>query len=140
MISFFTRDVSNYVFDFSLHKIRFRSKIFHFKFKGCEDGLNAEQVMEKMGLSTAANKPIKKFSSGMKQRAKLGLALFSASKAVFLDEPTTNLDSQATTWYMQQLLAAATTKVIFIATNQVTDYPTGSTILNLSDLKRVTQP
>src|SRR5687768_15311947 len=49
---------------------------FHFKFKGCEEGLNAEQVMEKMGLLAAANKPIKQFSSGMKQRVKLGLALF----------------------------------------------------------------
>jgi ABC-type multidrug transport system ATPase subunit len=121
--------------EFTLHE----QVDFHFKFKGCEDGLNAGQVMEKMGLSAAANKPIKQFSSGMKQRVKLGLALFSTSKVVFLDEPTTNLDNQASAWYMQHLLAAASTKTILVATNLATDYPVGITILNLSDLKRVTQ-
>lgn len=113
---------------------------FHFRLKTAQSGLNTRKLLEKLELETASNKPIKQFSSGMKQRVKLGLALFSGSEAIFLDEPTTNLDEAASGWYMNNLTAVMSDKVVFIATNQPTDYPTDSIILDLSTLKRVTQP
>lgn len=111
---------------------------FHFSMKGAMNKWTTPEIIEKLDLQAAANKPIKQFSSGMKQRLKLGLALFSESKAIFLDEPTTNLDEAAIHWYMTNLLLMASTKVVFIATNQPTDYPEGSHVLNLSSLKKVT--
>jgi ABC-type multidrug transport system ATPase subunit len=111
---------------------------FHFRFKQNLLGGNIEELIERLELQQAINKPIKQFSSGMRQRVKLGIALFSASEAIFLDEPTTNLDENATAWYTRNLIQVAKEKVVFIATNQASDYPDGSQILNLSTLKRVT--
>jgi ABC-type multidrug transport system ATPase subunit len=113
---------------------------FHFRFKQPTHGLSTDQIINKLEMGVAANKPIKQFSSGMKQRVKLGLGLFSTCQALFLDEPTTNLDKSAAAWYMQNLLANSSEKVVFIATNQTSDYPASATILDLSTLKRVTNP
>ena len=112
---------------------------FHFTFKKPMSGLSAQDLMLKLEMAAAANKPIKQFSSGMKQRLKLGLALFSDSEVLFLDEPTTNLDEAASSWYRNNLKAVANDKVVFVATNQASDYPNGSIALDLSTLKQVTQ-
>jgi ABC-type multidrug transport system ATPase subunit len=112
---------------------------FHFRFKQGLPGQSTGDLIEKLELEQATNKPMKQFSSGMRQRVKLGIALFSGSKAIFLDEPTTNLDEAATIWYTRNLNQVAPEKIVFIATNQASDYPVGSQILNLSTLKRVTK-
>lgn len=111
---------------------------FHFSFKENQLGSSLDDLIDKLELRPSANKPIKQFSSGMRQRVKLGIALFSASGAVFLDEPTTNLDEQAAAWYIQNLSEVAKNKVVFIATNQPTDYPKESLVLDLTHYKRVT--
>jgi ABC-type multidrug transport system ATPase subunit len=108
---------------------------FHFKFKAASLGASTDALLEKLALTTARHKPIKQFSSGMKQRVKLGLALFSSSTAIFLDEPTTNLDETATAWYHTHLTNVAADKVVFIATNQPTDYPASTSIVDLTTLK-----
>lgn len=111
---------------------------FHFKFKKPVIGLGRSDVICKMQLAHASKKQINQFSSGMKQRLKLGLAMFSESKVLFLDEPTTNLDQASTNWYMENLMEINGKKLIFIATNQSSDHPKGAPTLNLSDLKQVT--
>jgi len=67
---------------------------FHFKFKALSRGLNIQQLTEILYLENAVNKPINIFSSGMKQRLKLGLCFFSDSPLMLLDEPTSNLDKR----------------------------------------------
>ena len=122
-----------------LEEFTLREQIeFHFRLKG-KHGLTTAEIIERIELVAAANKPIKQFSSGMKQRLKLGLALFSNAEAIFLDEPTTNLDEAAANWYMKILKAEASNKLVFIATNQPSDYPAGSAVLNLTAFKQVTQ-
>jgi ABC-type multidrug transport system ATPase subunit len=82
----------------------------------------------------------------MKQRLKLGLAFFTNTPALFLDEPGTNLDRQAFTWYLENLEQASANRLVFIASNQPEEYPQGAEIINLSDYKvnttekRVTTP
>ena len=61
---------------------------FHQTFKPFRNGLTSEAVADRLLLTHARNKEIKYFSSGMKQRVKLGLAFFSNSPIVILDEPT----------------------------------------------------
>jgi ABC-type multidrug transport system ATPase subunit len=113
---------------------------FHFRFKQNKLATSIENLIDVLELKPASHKPIKQFSSGMKQRVKLGIALFSASDAIFLDEPTTNLDEAASAWYRHHLAKVGSDKIVLIATNQTTDYPKESKVLNLSSLKRVTPP
>ncbi len=59
-----------------------------------------------VGLSSIdLNKPIGSFSSGMKQRVKLALSIFTDSPLLLLDEPISHLDSDGISWY-QQILSA----------------------------------
>jgi len=109
---------------------------FHFKFKRPGAGLTPSVIISKMQLVDATDKYIHQFSSGMKQRLKLGLAMFSETVALFLDEPTTNLDSPSAYWYMENLMEIMGKKLIFIATNQLSDYPANTPTINLADLKR----
>ena len=76
---------------------------FHQTFKPFKDGLTPNELAERLLLTHARHKEIKYFSSGMKQRVKLGLAFFSTSPVVILDEPTANLDRQGAAWYHEQV-------------------------------------
>ena len=67
---------------------------FHFGFKNIINGMNIRDVIERSGLSSSANKQVKNFSSGMKQRLKLTLAILSDTPLLLLDEPLSNLDEQ----------------------------------------------
>ena len=108
---------------------------FHFKTKSIKNNYTPELVMEAMYLEHAHNKFISNFSSGMKQRLKLGLAFFTDTPALFLDEPGTNLDQQAMAWYLNQLKSLANNRLIFIASNQAEEYPEGAEIVNVMDYK-----
>jgi ABC-type multidrug transport system ATPase subunit len=74
-------------------------------------------------LGKARKKFLSNFSSGMRQRVKLGLAFFTKADIVFLDEPGTNLDQQAFDWYRSQLAQLSRDCMVFIASNQPSEYP-----------------
>jgi ABC-type multidrug transport system ATPase subunit len=96
---------------------------FHFSFKEIRDNNSVEEVIELLGLNHARDKAISNFSSGMRQRLKLGLAFFSKCNALFLDEPTTNLDRKSIDWYGKNLEQIPKDTLIFIASNQDHEYP-----------------
>ncbi len=52
----------------------------------------ADELIERVGLSHARDRPIRKFSKGMRQRAGLASALLHRPKLVILDEPQSGLD------------------------------------------------
>lgn len=108
---------------------------FHFKLKPSRDGMSEQEILEKMKLTAARDKHIANFSSGMKQRVKLGLAFFTQADLIFLDEPTTNLDREATAWYHQHLKRLPPDCTVFIASNQPNEYPAESQIINILDFK-----
>lgn len=72
---------------------------FHLKFKSFQNGLTPDSFIKLIYLKDAENKYIKNFSSGMKQRLKLGLAICSQSQLLLLDEPCSNLDAQGIELY-----------------------------------------
>lgn len=108
---------------------------FHFRMRKMRPGLTYEDVLEKLYLKGARDKQIANFSSGMKQRLKLGLAFFTEAKAIFLDEPGTNLDERGFTWYKENLNALSKDLLVFIATNQRDEYPENAEVLNLATYK-----
>ncbi|HEY5826597.1 MAG TPA: ATP-binding cassette domain-containing protein [Cyclobacteriaceae bacterium] len=60
---------------------------------------------------------IKLFSSGMKQRVKLGLALLDDRPLILLDEPTSNLDEQGKAWFFQLFNQLKKIQTLIIASN-----------------------
>ena len=78
---------------------------------------NVQAFEEFSELKTNPNKLIRDFSSGMKQKTKLTLALSAPRPFLFLDEPTTNLDLKSKTWF-QNKLESEKDKLILIASNE----------------------
>jgi len=95
---------------------------FHFSFKSYLPKWDKAKLMGYVGLGKAAHRPLNEFSSGMKQRVKLATALISDTPLVFLDEPTTNLDDQGKAWFQELLASTASHRLIFIASNETTDF------------------
>jgi ABC-2 type transport system ATP-binding protein len=52
----------------------------------------AQVVLDEIGLSEDADRPVKGYSGGMRRRLDLGASLVGAPKVLLLDEPTTGLD------------------------------------------------
>ena len=108
---------------------------FHFKFKKAFQGISIDEMISRMYLEKDRDKQISMFSSGMKQRLKLGLALFSEAPLVFLDEPTSNLDSKGISWYEKLIEDFAQNRIILIATNEERDYRFCEQIIAMDDYK-----
>jgi ABC-type multidrug transport system ATPase subunit len=106
---------------------------FHQSFKPFD--IEIEEIIEKLGFSNTKSKTIRFFSSGMKQKLKLALAIYSSAKIVFLDEPTSNLDKQNSEWYLQEIDAIINKKVLIIASNQESEYHFCSQIIDIQNLK-----
>ncbi|MBI2237082.1 MAG: ATP-binding cassette domain-containing protein, partial [Actinobacteria bacterium] len=59
---------------------------------GQEVRRRAREILERFGLSGAANRTAKTYSGGMRRRLDLGASLVGRPQVLFLDEPTTGLD------------------------------------------------
>src|SRR5215471_5484962 len=55
----------------------------------------SDELLERVGLSLAADRRVRTYSGGMKRRLDLALALVHHPRILFLDEPTTGLDPQS---------------------------------------------
>jgi ABC-type multidrug transport system ATPase subunit len=92
---------------------------FQQKFKPFINEASAIEVLELSGLQHAANKALKVFSSGMKQRLKLTLAIMADCPVLMLDEPCSNLDAKAIDWYQMMLETYAKNKLMIICSNHL---------------------
>lgn len=111
---------------------------FHASFKPFYTGLTTQQVLALMQLEKAKDKQLKFFSSGMKQRVRLALAILSNTSLLLLDEPTSNLDRHAISWYQQLIETYSKNRLIIVASNQLEyEYSTFCNIvLNVEDFKK----
>jgi ABC-type multidrug transport system ATPase subunit len=109
---------------------------FHLHFKPFKQGLTREAFLAEVNLLAARDKAIGQFSSGMKQRLKLGLAFFSEAAVVLLDEPTSNLDAANTAWYHHQLKhALGPDQLVLIASNQPSEYALCDEVIDIQRFK-----
>lgn len=106
---------------------------FHTRFRPLRTGLSAAQLIDIMQLSTAQHKLIRDFSSGMKQRVKLGLALYTDAPLLFLDEPTTNLDRAGVAWYHEHVAATTNGRTVLVSSNVEEEYAFCQASLHVTD-------
>ncbi|MFN8416105.1 MAG: ABC transporter ATP-binding protein [Cytophagaceae bacterium] len=103
---------------------------FHFSLrKG--DYTTPENFMKYIGIEKSKNKEIRYFSSGMKQRLKLGIAFCTYSPLLFLDEPTSYLDSHGIDWYEKEIEKLINKKTILLASNIPREYQRANRIMQM---------
>ena len=108
---------------------------FHNRFKPFRKYLTTARMIEMIGLKAATDKQIRYFSSGMKQRLKLALAIFSETPILLLDEPCSNLDKEGYALYHDLIRNYAMHKLIIIGSNDTQEYDYCTKHINLLDYK-----
>ncbi|MCX6180682.1 MAG: ATP-binding cassette domain-containing protein [Bacteroidetes bacterium] len=90
---------------------------FHAGFKPFADGMSIADIIAAGNFNGQEEKYLRHFSSGMKQRVKLLLALFTSCPLLILDEPTSNLDEWGVEWYLRLVSDNAKNKTILVCSN-----------------------
>ena len=90
---------------------------FHFKFLSPINKMKENEIINLLELEEYSNIKISNFSTGMKQKVKLGLALFSECEFTLLDEPCSNLDDNGIIWYHKNVEESLKFKKIIVASN-----------------------
>ena len=106
---------------------------FHAAFKPFLSGLTCAAILEAVGLARAANKEIRFFSSGMKQRLKLAQALFSDTPVILLDEPCTNLDAEGISLYQRLIRLYGEGRLVIVSSNDPQEYDFCGKVINIVD-------
>src|SRR3954462_7508704 len=78
----------------------------------------SDELLERVGLTQAADRKVRTYSGGMKRRLDLALALVHRPRILFLDEPTTGLDvqSRSALWEEVARLARNEGVTVFLTT------------------------
>jgi ABC-2 type transport system ATP-binding protein len=97
------------------------SPVENLAFFGAWSGLNKQQIkakttelLEVLSLTDVRNKPVQKFSGGMKRRVNLAIGVIHDPQLLFLDEPTVGVDvhtRHAIINYLKELNAKGTTLI-----------------------------
>jgi len=108
---------------------------FHKQFKPLKNNISSAEFEDYIQLAHAKGKVIRHFSSGMKQRVKLGLAFLSDVPVIFLDEPTTNLDVTGINWYLDNVTKATENQLVLLGSNVKQEYEFCKNIISVSAFK-----
>ena len=112
---------------------------FHAAFKPLSDKISIEEILTIVGLKAAADKQIRYYSSGMKQRMKLAQAIFSDVPILLLDEPCTNLDAVGYALYHQLIKDYCTNKLVIVCSNDPQEYDFCMERLDIMNYKPVSK-
>lgn len=106
---------------------------FHLKFK--TPLIRIDEIVSKCFLENFANKPIKEYSSGMKQRTKLALNLFFMHDIYFFDEPCSHLDVNGFVWFNDNLPNLSQYGTVIIASNNKEEIKHAIQSIDIQDFK-----
>ncbi|MFK7969180.1 MAG: ATP-binding cassette domain-containing protein [Bacteroidia bacterium] len=105
---------------------------WHFRMKKCLLS-NTDKVISKLRLEADRDKKLRLFSSGMLQRVKVGLALFTQSKLILLDEPTSNMDTRNADAILAMIDEYQGDRILILASNLEREYGSYTNTLVLAD-------
>ena len=108
---------------------------FHQGFKPFLPHLSVSDIIPQVGLEAAADKQIRYYSSGMKQRVRLAQALFSDTPLLLLDEPTTNLDADGISLYRRLTQQYGSGRIVIVSSNDHQEYDFCEEIINIMKYK-----
>lgn len=94
---------------------------FHASFKPMISGTNVMEELKTACIHHALDKPLRLYSSGMKQRLKLILTFLSDSPLLLLDEPCSNLDSSGRNYYASLAERYIKNRLVLVASNNITE-------------------
>jgi len=110
---------------------------FHTQFKPLRPGVSIDGLVGIMYLEGARQRLVREFSSGMKQRLKLGLALYADAPLLLLDEPTTNLDATGAAWFQEHVRATRDGRTVLLSSNVPAEYAFCDEELLVTDFQAV---
>jgi ABC-type multidrug transport system ATPase subunit len=110
---------------------------FHNGFKQWLPGFHNERIIGEVGLSHAAEKQIRYYSSGMKQRVRLAQAIFSDTTVLMLDEPTSNFDEEGIALYRRLMSQYCSHRLVVICSNDEKEYSFCQERIRIEDYKGV---
>ena len=79
------------------------------------------ELLKKVNLENAANKKIKGYSGGMKQRLGIAQAVLNDPKILVLDEPTAGLDPKERVRFRNMIADFAKDSIVLLSTHIVSD-------------------
>jgi len=97
--------------------------------------ISIEEFENFIKLKPGTNKFIGNYSSGMRQKIKLGISLLSSRPIILLDEPCTNLDRTSKDWFFNQI-AQNSNKLIIIASNEKEEIDFCQKSISILDYKK----
>jgi len=111
---------------------------FHTRLKPLRTGVSVADLVDIMYLQKARHQPVREFSSGMKQRLKLGLALYAAAPLLLLDEPTTNLDATGAAWYLEHVARVRqdANRLVIVSSNVPAEYAFCEAQVRITDFQQ----
>ena len=105
---------------------------YHTRFRAMRTA-SATELIDRLYLTKAKDKYVKDFSSGMKQRLKLGLAIYTSAPLLLLDEPTTNLDQDGIDWYLEHVSQNRQGRLVIVSSNVAHEYSFCDEIIRITD-------
>jgi len=94
----------------------------HFSLKPCVFKEPVRDCAEALRLTEHLSKPLKHFSSGMLHRLKMGMAIFTDTPLLVLDEPTATLDETQKNNLLNLIQAYRNDRCLILASNIEDEY------------------
>ncbi len=110
---------------------------FHGSFKPFLENISITNILDEVQLLQAADKQIRYYSSGMKQRLKLAQAVFSNVPVLLLDEPCTNLDQEGYELYHYLINTYCKQRTVIVSSNDKNEYSFCKEIIDLRAYKNI---
>ncbi|MDG1755793.1 MAG: ATP-binding cassette domain-containing protein [Bacteroidia bacterium] len=106
---------------------------FHFQFK--KPKISIKEQLNTSGLSNFRHKKYSNLSSGIINKVKLTLALFTDTPVLLLDEPCTNFDLKNNQWYFEIINNYCLNQMIIVASNDPNEYSFCNELINIQHFK-----